>query len=424
VRPAVEAALAVAREGVTADPPVLPPPGLQRYLGFTKLSGPALAAIARVVDSDDEFRARVADAVDEGVVGKAGLLWLRRPDGWADELARIEAEGHAAAEADADQREERDARRKLAAVQAAADRASAAAQVRAAKLDEMRAELAAERSRRAVAEKRLLSLEAALADREAAHDAVAQQLAAAEAKVAEMRDRLRQAEAPVEPSSPAPEPGDEAASLDRVRIRDALQSALRRVGQLTDALHELEVAASDGTGEEDGDEARKHVVEPSAARPARPTAAKRHRVTLPPGMRDDSVDAVDLLLRVPGMLLLVDGYNVSMVGWPDVPVHEQRRHLLAALEEKALRTGAPIEAVFDGADVDAVTARRPGRQLLRVRFSPPGVEADDVLLDMVAQLPPRRPVTVASSDKRVREGARAHGANLLHARQLLAALRR
>jgi predicted RNA-binding protein with PIN domain len=151
---------------------------------------------------------------------------------------------------------------------------------------------------------------------------------------------------------------------------------------------------------------------------------RRRRVSLPPGVRDDSVDAVDHLLRVPGMLLLVDGYNVSMVGWPELPVHEQRKRLLTALEEKALRTGTPIEAVFDGAEVDTVGVQRHGRQLLRVRFSPPGVEADDVVLDLVAQLPPRRAVTVASSDNRVREGAWAQGANLIHARQLVAALRR
>jgi predicted RNA-binding protein with PIN domain len=124
------------------------------------------------------------------------------------------------------------------------------------------------------------------------------------------------------------------------------------------------------------------------------------------------------------MLLLVDGYNVSMVGWPDAPVREQRRRLLTALEEKALRTGAPIEVVFDGVEVDTVGVRAQGRPLVRVRFSPPGVEADDVVLDMVDHLPAHRPVTVASTDKRVRQGARSRGANLLHARQLVAALRR
>jgi hypothetical protein len=42
-----------------------------------------------------------------------------------------------------------------------------------------------------------------------------------------------------------------------------------------------------------------------------------------------------------------------------------------------------------------------------------------VVLDLVAQLPAAWPVVVASSDNRVREGARRTGANLLYSRQLL-----
>jgi rRNA-processing protein FCF1 len=59
-----------------------------------------------------------------------------------------------------------------------------------------------------------------------------------------------------------------------------------------------------------------------------------------------------------------------------------------------------------------------------VRFSEPGVEADDVVIDLVGRIPAATPVIVASSDGRVREGARRGGANLLHARQLVAVLRR
>src|SRR4029453_10752349 len=46
--------------GLSDAPPVVPPAGLRRYLAFTRLSAAALQAIARVVDNDDGFRARVA----------------------------------------------------------------------------------------------------------------------------------------------------------------------------------------------------------------------------------------------------------------------------------------------------------------------------------------------------------------------------
>jgi hypothetical protein len=61
---------------------------------------------------------------------------------------------------------------------------------------------------------------------------------------------------------------------------------------------------------------------------------------------------------------------------------------------------------------------------VRVRFSPPDVEADDVVLERLDTLPAERSVVVASSDARVREGARRRGASVLSAPQLIAAMRR
>jgi predicted RNA-binding protein with PIN domain len=109
-----------------------------------------------------------------------------------------------------------------------------------------------------------------------------------------------------------------------------------------------------------------------------------------------------------------------MTGWPEAGASEQRRRLVAALGELAARTATPVEVVFDGAEVDAPSVRGSGRQLVRVRFSSPGVEADDVVLDLAGRIPAATPVIVASSDKRVRDGARRLGANLLHAHQLIA----
>jgi predicted RNA-binding protein with PIN domain len=147
-------------------------------------------------------------------------------------------------------------------------------------------------------------------------------------------------------------------------------------------------------------------------------------VRLPGGLFDDSIEAADYLLHLPGALLVVDGYNVSMTAWPEVSVADQRRRLVAALGDLAARTSMPVEVVFDGADVGPAVVPGTARALVRTRFSPPGVEADDVVLDLVAQLPPARPVVVVSSDNRVREGARRLGANTLQSAQLVAVLAR
>ena len=71
IRPAVEAALAVAREGLAAVPVVMPPQALRPYLDFARLSANALKAIARVVERDDEFRARVAGSVEHADIGRS-----------------------------------------------------------------------------------------------------------------------------------------------------------------------------------------------------------------------------------------------------------------------------------------------------------------------------------------------------------------
>ena len=73
---------------------------------------------------------------------------------------------------------------------------------------------------------------------------------------------------------------------------------------------------------------------------------------------------------------------------------------------------------------EPLTVPAPTRPLVRVRFSAPGVEADDVVIDLVGRIPAATPVIVASSDNRVRAGSRRWGANLIHARQLVDVLRR
>jgi hypothetical protein len=53
---------------------------------------------------------------------------------------------------------------------------------------------------------------------------------------------------------------------------------------------------------------------------------------------------------------------------------------------------------------------------------PAGVEADGVILDAIGEIPRARPVVVASSDRRVRDEARARR-HLVRSSQLLSLLR-
>jgi predicted RNA-binding protein with PIN domain len=151
---------------------------------------------------------------------------------------------------------------------------------------------------------------------------------------------------------------------------------------------------------------------------------KRSAAALPPAVFDDSVEAAEHLVRLNGVVLLVDGYNVSKLRWPELSITEQRQRLVSALGRLAARTGADIHVVFDGAD-QAEPALPPGpRRLVRISFSPPGVEADDVVLELIAGIPAHRPVVVASSDRRVQDGAVLRGANVISSPQLVAVLAR
>ncbi|MBW3643120.1 MAG: NYN domain-containing protein, partial [Actinobacteria bacterium] len=196
--------------------------------------------------------------------------------------------------------------------------------------------------------------------------------------------------------------------------------ALGAADALADALAELgrHLAPLLGTAEE-----KARDTAPSSPRSSPPPRSRRP-VALPPAILDDSVEAAEHLLRVDGVIVLVDGYNLTKRARPELALADQRRWLVDASVETATRTGARFEVVFDGADdrerAPADLHRRSGVQ---VRFSPTGTEADDVVVQRAEALA-GEPVVVASDDRRVRDGAQRVGANVVGAAQLLAAMKR
>jgi predicted RNA-binding protein with PIN domain len=466
---------------------VLPAPvPLRPFLQFAKLPARAVDAARRAVDSDEEFRARVAEVVSEEDVGRAGWLWLTRPPDWESELEELQREVAGAGEAAAERRAENEARRRLAGAEAATQRAEAAAAAAQADSARAAAALADERrARRTAAQeaedlaRRLQHVTAerdrARADRDrAAQDATSARQRASEVKATlkELRSRppppgrpatgtpatgtpttgtpttgtptspapttgtpagTRPAAAPVaaDPSGPpvatttgpVPEGGVDAAAT-------ALLAAASAAARMATALEAAAIGLGArrtppaGAGRDPVLPATR-VAPAAATRPGRrPRPPRRIPVALPPGIHDDSVEAADHLVRVAGMVVLVDGYNVSQTGWPELAMSEQRRRLVDALTELATRSGADVSVVFDGAEPLWPAVVPATSRLVRVSFSPADVEADDVLLARVADLDVSRPVLVASSDRRVQDGAAGMGANVISSAQLLAALRR
>jgi predicted RNA-binding protein with PIN domain len=443
--PMLDAAAAVLRDLDPGDfPPAVRPLASFGKQGLT--TSPARQQLRRALDVDEQFRSRAAarflarpavnavletwdaahalrrvdDAAERADLPLlASALYAARPEGWAFGIGvvcasfdrkRVEKE----VEDDAKARQLQLSTLDEARRRAEEDRDRSRQDV--ARLDEqLRAERRSRRDRDQRAEQ---SIEAAERTRTEAEALVAKARAATEeaearlereatrAREAErrLRDLRRQTPPGGDPSGTPPAPTT--ARVDVDAVVDAALVAERLAATLRD-LAERGTAVSASL--------------PTAKQPAS-SAVPRARVGPPPGLVTDTVAALDAMLRTRGVVLIVDGYNVSMRGWGDAAPSDQRDRLVAALEGLHLRLRCEVVVVFDGSDVEAVPARRhPG---VRVVFSAADEEADPVVLREVDALPPAAPVLVASSDRWVRDHAAELGAAVVSADTLLGVLRR
>jgi predicted RNA-binding protein with PIN domain len=105
-----------------------------------------------------------------------------------------------------------------------------------------------------------------------------------------------------------------------------------------------------------------------------------------------------------------------------MPLDAQRARLGQGLAAVAARTGSEVTLVFDGADVTVPPpVAAPG---IRVRFSPTGQTADELIRRMVRAEPEGRPVVVVSSDREVAEGVRRPGVRSVDSVALIGLLSR
>lgn len=207
------------------------------------------------------------------------------------------------------------------------------------------------------------------------------------------------------------------------RAHRAAEDALRSVRQARDAddirlalLTDTIAAAVDGLRAELG---IKPLEAGAAARPA-DTVALASPGASPAKAADAAV--LDRLLALPTVHLVVDGYNVTKTGYPDLPLAEQRERLGRQLSALAARTSAEVTVVFDGAGVVSVPVTSV--RGVRVLFSDPGVQADDVIRAIVAAEPRGRPIVVATSDQEVVSSVRERGAHPVPSAVLVARLGR
>ena len=154
----------------------------------------------------------------------------------------------------------------------------------------------------------------------------------------------------------------------------------------------------------------------------RSAPAEREVFSAPPGLLEDAPETLVAWLQDErGPRVLVDGYNVSQLGFPDLSLSDQRDRLLQELARLARKHQVSVTIVFDGSEVSPGTRRKP-RSPVGVEYSSPDETADDHLVARLASLPPE-PVIVVTNDRELQERARAERATIATSDQMLALLR-
>ncbi|MET9500257.1 NYN domain-containing protein [Streptomyces sp. NPDC006622] len=389
------------------------PAQLRQYARFApnrraKFAGNAMAA---ALETDPLFRQRIAEKFRETQPELAGALdsgspppaadpldvaaaaYVLRPTGW---VKLVTAAGEEAQRADA----ERAGEESRAELERLRERLAEARELTRTETERLRAELdAAKREGESLHRKLRSALsdvkrgEAALRKLQGEMDAVRSegqaQVSAAESESRRLKARLAEAEAGLEATRRAAREGR---SVEDMRVRLLLDTLLESAQGLRRelALPPVSVRPAETVD----------AVEPGRMTP-KDIAAR--------ALSENDPAILDQLLALPQAHLVVDGYNVTKTGYPQMPLEKQRLRLLGQLSTLAAQTGAEVTCVFDGAELVAPVLLAPPRGV-RVLFSKPGITADELIRQLVRAEPPGRPVIVASTDREVADGVARAGA--------------
>ncbi|MFH8761809.1 NYN domain-containing protein [Streptomyces althioticus] len=389
------------------------PAQLRQYARFTptrraKFAGNAMAA---ALETDPLFRQRIGEKLRESQPELTGALdsgspppaadpldvaaaaYVLRPTGW---VKLVTAAGEEAQRADAERADE-ETRAELERLRAELDRAREHTR---SETERLRAELDAAKKETDSLHRKLRSAladvkrgEAALrklrGEMEAVRAEGQAQVSAAESETRRVKARLGESEAALEAARRAAREGR---SVEDMRVRLLLDTVL-------DAAQGLR---------------RELALPPVSVRPAETVDAVEPGRMTPKdiaarALSEDDPAVLDQLLALPQAHLVVDGYNVTKTGYPQMPLEKQRLRLLGQLAQLAAQTGAEVTCVFDGAELAAPVLLAPPRGV-RVLFSKPGVTADELIRQLVRAEPPGRPVIVVSTDREVADGVARAGA--------------
>ncbi|MEO5901353.1 MAG: hypothetical protein ABIR68_14670, partial [Ilumatobacteraceae bacterium] len=313
LKSALEFAIGVAATGAKLQPPVASPDGLRPFLRMHRLPPAAFAKVRRAIECDPDFLTRLGAVATSELVDEIGLHWLRRQPGWRSAIDDIA--GGAERERLAAARREQ---RKREAAEEAAEKARAAGVA-------TQEQLARERAARAHDRDEQQRLEAELAR-------AARRVNEVESTLAGLRDKVARLQSATEAAETA-----RAAAVARAEEAEAARDAVlaARVEALagppapfdTDAVRRMHERAVQGV--HDAERAMRELgklvagarstapsIVPDRHPRARRERSRRAPLPIPGGLFGNSAAVAEHLLKVPGVQVLIDGYNVAKLGWP------------------------------------------------------------------------------------------------------------
>lgn len=418
LRSALEFAVLIANEGQKRRPALAFPKELKPFLSTSRLPSGSLGRVRRIIEADTSFRGAMSAGALPELVDEVGRLWLAGASGWEPQAQRLIDEAAEEGESKDLRRElKRADKRRVSAEQAAAriqadvlarDRMIEAQVL---ELDGLRADLTKSDDELAEVRTELIDTRNELRharDREAAAKLRSEQVASA--RSAHSVAPVPADTAPVEVvADGAAERSAEAAFVQQAKLIDDAQRRLEEARTASQAFAaEMERLVAGGeVGPDNGDGVRSL------------GDGERVPMVLPGGVIATSGEAAAHLVRS-GAAVIVDGYNVAKLGWPDRRLDEQRDALVARVENLARRHGADITIVFDGDSVVGAHAR--SRRLVRVIYSPTGITADDVIRAEVDRLPFEQAIVVVTNDREIVDDVRRAGANVVPSNAFFAVL--
>ncbi|MCP5034671.1 MAG: hypothetical protein GY939_22940 [Actinomycetia bacterium] len=143
----------------------------------------------------------------------------------------------------------------------------------------------------------------------------------------------------------------------------------------------------------------------------------RRQITIPEDLRDDEVELARHVVSSPDVVLLVDGDSVAKMGWPSLPVAQQRDALVSYLADLSASSGAAPDVVFDGRIGEEESL--PASRAVRIRLSTPPTEPAAALDELVDAYPEQWPIAVVTDDDVLAASAVERGALALNNGQLL-----